>query len=108
MRLKDRAGSVYLRRGSGSLPNIAEGDFMAFRFSGSPSFKLFFDDLAPIAKRVAIDAWKYSLALVVTTLASPQFAAIVTSNFGTVVGYGFATVVALVVSGRFVKDNTAG
>ena len=102
MRLKDRAGSVYLRRGSGSLPNIAEGDFMAFRFSGSPSFKLFFDDLAPIAKRVAIDAWKYSL------LASPQFAAIVTSHFGTVVGYGFATVVALVVSGRFVKDNTAG
>lgn len=79
---------------------------MAFRFSGSPSFKLFFDDLAPIAKRVAIDAWKYSL--VVTTLASPQVAAIVTSHFGTVVGYGFATVVALVVSGRLVKDNTQG
>jgi len=39
---------------------------MPFHFNGSPSFKLFLSDLAPIAKRVAIDAWKYSLALVVT------------------------------------------
>ena len=81
---------------------------MPVHFNGSPSFKLFLSDLAPIAKRVAIDCWKAACAIAITALASPQVAAIVNTHFGTVVGYGFATVVGLVTAGRLLKDNTAG
>lgn len=73
----------------------------------SPSFSLFVSDLAPIAKRVAIDIWKAGLALLLTALASDEVRAVVVAHFGTVVGIGFASFVALVVGGRFVKDNTA-
>lgn len=73
----------------------------------SPAFKLFLSDLAPIAKRVGIDIWKAGLALFLTALASDEVRTVVVAHFGTVVGIGFASFVALVVGGRFVKDNTA-
>lgn len=76
------------------------------RRQNSPSFKLFVSDLKPIAKRVAIDVWKAGLAIILTALASPDLRAVVEGHYGTVVGVGFATVVGLVVSGRFVKDNS--
>lgn len=81
---------------------------MRYFSSGSPSFKLFLDDLAPIAKRVGIDIWKSAVTLAITALASPEVRSIVEAHFGTVVGIGFASIVTLVVSGRFVKDNTQG
>ena len=81
---------------------------MSYFSSGSPSFKLAWDDLAPIVKRVGIDIWKSAVTLTITALASPEVRSIVETHFGTVVGYGFVTIVGLVVSGRFVKDNTQG
>jgi hypothetical protein len=81
---------------------------MAYFSHGSPSFKLFWADVGPIAKRVAIDIWKSSVTLAITVLASPEVRSIVESHFGTVVGIGFATIVGLVVSGRLVKDNSKG
>lgn len=79
---------------------------VSLRSKFSPSFALFAADIKPILKRVAIDAWKAALAILVTALASPDIRLIVETHFGAVVGYGFTTLVGLVVAGRFVKDNS--
>ena len=79
---------------------------VSIRSKFSPSFALFAADIKPILKRVAIDVWKSGLAIILTALASPDLRAVVEGHFGTVVGIGFATVVGLVVSGRFIKDNS--
>ena len=79
---------------------------MDFKFSGSPSFRLFLTDLAPIAKRLGIDVWKNALALGLTALASEDLRVVIVNHLGTIVGVGFTAMVGAVVSGRLVKDNT--
>lgn len=77
-------------------------------FKGSPSFRLFWNDAAPILKKAARDAAIAAAAVVVAALQSPEFSAAISAHFGVIVASGFATIVGLVAAGRFLADNRKG
>lgn len=54
---------------------------MSYFSQGSKSFRLVLDDLAPIVKRVGIDVWKASLAIVIAAVTSPEIRGIVETHF---------------------------
>jgi len=77
-------------------------------FRGSPSFKLFWSDAAPILTKAAADALKAGAALFVAALSSDEFRAVVAQHFGALAAAGFGSLLAIAVTGRWLSDNSKG
>lgn len=107
-RLPSGFGSCYPSTSADEFSQPLRCSPMQIQPKGSPSFSLFWADLVPIAKRVGADIVKAGSAILLTALASDELRAVIAAHFGTVVGVGFASLVAWVVGGRFLRDNTRG
>jgi hypothetical protein len=77
-------------------------------FKGSPSFRLFWNDVSPIAKTALKDAAKAGAVILFAALASSDVKDAVANHFGTVVSTGFATLIAIVGGWRLLRDNSKG
>jgi hypothetical protein len=75
-------------------------------YKGSPSFKLFWTDAAPILSKAVADAAKAGTAVLVAALSSEQLRAVIAQHFGALAAAGFGSLLALALAGRWLTDNT--